>query len=46
LRISATNVFNHVNFASIDTTLGSPTFGQVISVGSMRKTVLMARYRF
>lgn len=46
LRISATNVFNHANFSGIDTTLGSPTFGQVISVSSMRKTQLIARYRF
>ncbi len=46
LRISATNVFNHANFAGIDATLGSPTFGQVISVGSMRKAQLVARYRF
>ena len=46
LRLSATNVFNHANFSGIDTTLGSPTFGQVISVSSMRKTQLTARYRF
>ena len=46
LRISATNIFNHANFTAIDTTLGSPTFGQVISVGSMRKAQLTARYRF
>ena len=46
LRISATNVFNHANFTSIDTTLGSPTFGQVVSVGNMRKAQLTARYRF
>lgn len=46
LRISATNIFNHANFTGIDTTLGSPTFGQVISVGSMRKAQLIARYRF
>jgi hypothetical protein len=46
LRLSATNVFNHVNFSSIDATLGSPTFGQVISVGSMRKAQITARYRF
>ncbi|HEY6253521.1 MAG TPA: carboxypeptidase regulatory-like domain-containing protein, partial [Candidatus Angelobacter sp.] len=46
LRLSATNIFNHANLTGIDTTLGSPTFGQVISVGSMRKAQLMARYRF
>src|SRR5215469_11518982 len=46
LRISAANIFNHANFTGIDTTLGSPTFGQVISAGSMRKMQLIARYRF
>ncbi len=46
LRFSATNVFNHARFTSIDTTLGSPTFGQVISVGSMRRAQIVARYRF
>jgi outer membrane receptor protein involved in Fe transport len=46
LRLGATNVFNHVHFASIDTTLGSPTFGQVIAAGAMRRTQLTARYRF
>jgi hypothetical protein len=45
-RITATNVFNHANFTGIDTALGSPTFGQVISVGSMRKILLAGRYRF
>ncbi len=45
-RISADNVFNHPNYASIDTTLGSTTFGQVVSVGSMRTAQLTARFRF
>ena len=46
MRISFSNIFNHANFTGIDTTLGSPTFGHVISVGSMRKAQLIARYRF
>jgi hypothetical protein len=46
LRIAATNVFNHTNFTSIDTTLGSQTFGQVVAAGSMRRAQLIARYRF
>jgi hypothetical protein len=46
LRISATNVFNHANFTSIDTTLGSQTFGQVVAAGAMRRAQLIARYRF
>ena len=45
-RLSANNVFNHANFSSIDTTLGSPTFGQVTAVGGMRTAQLTARYRF
>jgi hypothetical protein len=46
LRISASNVFNHANFTSIDTTLGSHTFGQVVAAGNMRRAQLIARYRF
>jgi hypothetical protein len=46
LRLSASNVFNIVRFTSIDTTFGSPTFGQVVGAGSMRKAQLTARYRF
>lgn len=46
LHLSANNVFNHPNFTSIDTTLGSPTFGQVVAAGAMRTAQLTARYRF
>lgn len=46
LRLSATNVFNTVHFTTIDSTFGSPTFGQVIGAGAMRKAQLTARYRF
>ncbi len=46
LRLSATNLFNHANFTAIDTTLGSPTFGQVIAAGGMRKAQITTRYRF
>ena len=45
-RVSADNIFNHPNYASIDTTLCSPTFGQVTSVGAMRSAEVMARFRF
>jgi outer membrane receptor protein involved in Fe transport len=45
-RLSASNVFNMVHYASVDTTLGSPTFGQVIAVGPMRRVTLTTRYRF
>ncbi|MGZ7093912.1 MAG: outer membrane beta-barrel protein, partial [Candidatus Angelobacter sp.] len=46
VRLSASNVFNTVHFTSIDSTFGSPTFGQVVSAGAMRKAQLTARYRF
>jgi trimeric autotransporter adhesin len=46
LRASASNVFNHPQFATIDTAVNSPTFGRVISVGSMRTLQLTARFRF
>jgi trimeric autotransporter adhesin len=42
----ATNFVNHVNFASIDTIVNSPTFGQVVGVGSMRKITMSTRFRF
>jgi trimeric autotransporter adhesin len=42
----ATNFLNHVNFASIDTIVNSPTFGQVVGVGSMRKITMSTRFRF
>ncbi len=45
-RAEAANVLNHPNYSSIDTTVNSPTFGQVISVASMRKMTLSLHYRF
>ena len=46
LRASASNVFNHPNFAAIDTTVNSPTFGEVITAGAMRTITMTARFRF
>ena len=46
VRAEADNVLNHANAGGIDTNLTSSTYGEVISVGSMRKMVLSARYRF
>ena len=46
IRAEANNVFNHANFNGIDTTVNSPTFGQVISVGSMRTMQIFTRFRF
>jgi hypothetical protein len=46
IRAEALNVFNHANFSAIDTTVNSPTFGQVISVGNMRRMQFSTRFRF
>lgn len=45
-RASASNVFNRPQYSTIDTTLNSPTFGQVTAVGAMRTIELTARFRF
>jgi len=45
-RAQATNVFNLVNYSSIDTNLNSPTFGRVTAAGGMRQITLTARFRF
>lgn len=42
----ATNFLNHVNLTGIDTVVNSPTFGQVVGVGSMRKISMSTRFRF
>ena len=46
IQLLANNVFNTVQFATIDTTLNSPTFGQVTSVRPMRRMQVLLRYRF
>ncbi|MFZ0992741.1 MAG: TonB-dependent receptor [Candidatus Sulfotelmatobacter sp.] len=45
-RAQATNIFNIVNYSSIDTSLNSPTFGRVTAVGGMRQFTMTARFRF
>jgi hypothetical protein len=45
-RVTATNVFNMVEYSGIDTTENSPTFGQVTGAGAMRSLSFLARYRF
>jgi hypothetical protein len=45
-RGSATNVFNHPVFTTIDTTVNSPAFGRVIAAGAMRAITFTARTRF
>jgi hypothetical protein len=46
IQILANNVFNTVQFASIDTVVNSPTFGQVTAVRSMRRVQILTRVRF
>ena len=46
LRLTANNVFNHVNFSGINTAVNSLTFGEVTSVASMRRLTVQARFRF
>jgi Carboxypeptidase regulatory-like domain/TonB dependent receptor-like, beta-barrel len=46
VRASASNVFNHPMFTTIDTAVNSPTFGRVISAGAMRTVQMTARFRF
>ena len=45
-RAAMTNIFNTPQFTGIDTNINSPSFGQVTSVGSMRKIQMQARFRF
>jgi trimeric autotransporter adhesin len=46
LRLQATNIFNNVVFSGFNTTVNSLAFGEVTSVGSMRKITMVARFRF
>jgi len=46
LRFQAANVFNTAHFAGLNTVVNSFTFGEVTSVGSMRRVTLLARFRF
>jgi len=45
-RAQATNIFNTPQFTAIDTNVNSPSFGQVISAGAMRRVQMQARFRF
>jgi hypothetical protein len=45
-RVTANNVFNTVQYAGINTTLNSTTFGQVTSTAPQRTLTFIARYRF
>jgi hypothetical protein len=46
IRATINNVFNTVQYSGVDTTYGTPQFGQVSSVGQMRSFQFMARFRF
>jgi hypothetical protein len=46
LRATASNVFNTVQYAGVDTSPDSKTFGQVTSTGAMRSFSFVARFRF
>jgi hypothetical protein len=45
-RVTATNVFNTVQYSGINTQLNSANFGQVTSAAQMRQLQVQARYRF
>ena len=45
-RMTASNVFNTVQYSGINTTLNSATFGQVTGAATMRQIVFVGRYRF
>jgi hypothetical protein len=46
VQVNANNLLNLVNYAAIDTTVNSPTFGHVLSVRPMRTVQLSFRFRF
>jgi trimeric autotransporter adhesin len=46
IQLSATNLLNMVNYATIDTIVNSPTFGQVLSVRPMRSVQASLRFRY
>jgi hypothetical protein len=45
-RITASNVFNTVQYSGVNAVLNSATFGQVSAPGAPRKLTFDARYRF
>jgi hypothetical protein len=45
-RVSATNIFNRVTFASIDRIITSPQFGQPTSTNQMRRLTTSLRFGF
>jgi hypothetical protein len=45
-RVTASNVFNTVQYSGVSTTINSPQFGQVTSAAPMRALTFIARFRF
>ena len=45
-RVTATNVFNTVQYSGINTTENSANFGEVTGAAQMRSVLVQARYRF
>ena len=46
MRASINNVFNTVQYSGVNTTMGTPTFGQVTSAAAMRSFQFQANFRF
>jgi trimeric autotransporter adhesin len=46
VRAQASNIFNTPQFNTVDTTVNSPSFGRVTSVGQMRRMQIVARFNF
>jgi hypothetical protein len=46
MRGTASNVFNTVQYSGVDSTLGSGTYGEVVSAGTMRQFSFLARFRY
>jgi trimeric autotransporter adhesin len=46
LRATAVNVFNSVQYSTVDSTLGSASYGQVTGAAPIRQFTFLARYRY
>jgi hypothetical protein len=45
IQLRVSNLLNLVNYASLDTVVNSPSFGQITSVRPMRSAQLTLRFR-
>ena len=46
IQVLANNIFNTLQFATVDTVVNSPSFGQVTGVRPMRRISITTRFRF